>query len=340
MVLSPSLLCIKSRLVRAAGPLGLYQLAWSMSRQRPRIFMYHRFAEQDTAHRLGRESFRAQIRLIKRCCRIVTMGELAEILRERPEEAGRLAVITVDDGYRDFHDHAWPVLRGEGVPATFYPVTGFLDRDVWLWPDLAQFALDHTQRQTVRSADLGLNGEASYDLNELVAQRAAWQALIDTAIDLPDADKWTFLRDLLAGLGVSWPHTIPEEYAPVNWDELRAMAKAGIEIGAHTHTHCRLPRVEAPQLSTELDEPRLRLESEVQRPVVSLCYPNGSPQDYDSQIIAAAEKAGYRSAVTSYFDGKLGDMYELRRHGAGPDMFQFRKCLWGVEDLAYRGSVG
>ena len=136
---------LKSRLVRAAGPMGLYQLAWRLSRQRPRIFMYHRFAEQDTTHKLGRETFRAQIKLIKRCCRIVTMGELAEILRDRPEAAAELAVITVDDGYRDFHDHAWPVLREEGVPATFFPVTGFLDRELWLWPDLVQFALDTTQ---------------------------------------------------------------------------------------------------------------------------------------------------------------------------------------------------
>ena len=53
----------------------------------------------------------------------------------------------------------------------------------------------------------------------------------------------------LPALGVDWPEAIPAEYAPVTWDELRAMADAGIEIGAHTHTHCRLPRVEASRAS-------------------------------------------------------------------------------------------
>ena len=77
--------------------------------------------------------------------------------------------------------------------------------------------------------------------------------MIDAAIDLPDAEKWTFLRDLLAEARCPWPEAIPEDYAPVTWDELRAMAGSGIEIGAHTHTHCRLPRVSAAQLPDELD---------------------------------------------------------------------------------------
>lgn len=339
MALPRPLVKLKSRLVRAAGPLGLYQLSWRLSRTRPRIFMYHRFAERDTLHRIGRETFRTQIRMIKRCCRIVTMGELAEVLRDQPDAAGGLAVITVDDGYHDFHDHAWPVLREEGASATFFPVTGFLDREVWLWPDLVQFALEGATQLTVSSEDLGLDGEAHYVLDAPASRRTAWQALIDKAIDLPDAQKWTFLQDLLARLNIPWPASITEEYRPVTWDELRAMASGGIEIGAHTHTHCRLPRVAETQLQTELTGSRTRLESELQRPVISLCYPNGSPADYNAEVIAAAERAGYRSAVTSFFDGQIGGMYEFRRHGAGPDMFQFRKCLWGVEDLGRRGSA-
>ena len=330
----------KSRVVRAAGPLGLYRLAWQLSHARPRIFMFHRFAATDTGHRLGRETFRRQLRLISQACRIVTMRELAEVLRDSPQDAARLAVITVDDGYRDFHDHAWPVLREEGVPATFFPVTGFLDHELWLWPDLVQHGLDRTPLRTVWGIDLGLEDQRAYALDVPAERQAAWQALIDAAIDLPDEEKWTFLRRLLESLGVDWPDTIPEVYAPVTWDELRAMAGAGIEIGAHTRTHCRLPRVSAAQLFDELAGAKVRLEAQLDRPVVSLCYPNGSARDYDATVMAAAEEAGYQSAVTSFFDGQIGGPYELRRHGAGPDMFQFRKCLWGVEDLARRVARG
>jgi len=326
----------KSRLVRAAGPLGLYALAWRLTHRRPRIFMYHRFAATDTGHKLGRETFRAQVRMLRKRCRIVTMGELAEVLRTDPTAAGGLAVITVDDGYRDFHDHAWPVLREEGVPATFFPVAGFIDGEVWLWPDLVENALFHAGVRRVRPGDLCLEGAGEWNLADTVDNRAAWQAVIDHAIDLPDVDKWAYLRALYDRLDLAWPGAVPEDYAPVTWDQLRTLAAAGIEIGAHTKTHCRLTRVDDAQLVDELGGAKQRLEEVLDRPVMSLCYPNGAPADYDARVIQACERAGYHSAVVAHFDGMQGGIFDLRRHGTGTDIYQFEKSLAGVEDLSRR----
>ena len=326
----------KRGMVQVAGPLGLYATAWRLTRRRPRIFMYHRFADVDTGHCPGRETFRAQLRLLKKHCRVVTMGELAEVLRQDPQAAAGLVVVTVDDGYRDFHEHAWPVLKEEGVPATFFPVTGFLDGETWLWPDLVEHALAQVTGRKVEAGDLGLPGGGAWSLQDPVENRAAWQAVINHAIDLPDEAKWTFLRALYGRLALSWPNNVPTQYAPVSWDQLREMADAGIEIGAHTRTHCRLTRVDDQQLVAELAGARERLEEQLGRPVVSLCYPNGAPDDFDARVMQAAERAGYRSAVAAYFDGRQGGLYDLRRHGAGVDMELFRKHLCGVEDLSAR----
>jgi peptidoglycan/xylan/chitin deacetylase (PgdA/CDA1 family) len=327
----------KTGLVRAAGPLGLYAAAWRVTKHRPRIFMYHRFAAVDTGHRLGRETFRAQLRMIRERCSVVTMAELAGILREAPERATRLAVITVDDGYRDFHDHAWPVLREENIPATFFPCTGFVDGEVWLWPDLVEQALARTENGHISASGLGLSGpQRNWSLRNPDDKRAVWQALIDHAIDLPDKDKWIFLRDLHERLSLDWPTRVPDDYSPVTWEQLRTMAKGGVEIGAHTRTHCRLTRVNAAQLDDELAGAKARIEHEISREVVSLCYPNGAPADYDSRVMAAAEASGYRSAVTAHFDGVQGGLYDLRRHGIGADMYGFRKSLCGVDELSRR----
>jgi peptidoglycan/xylan/chitin deacetylase (PgdA/CDA1 family) len=47
-------------------------------------------------------------------------------LLDRPVHT-RYACITFDDGYRDFLDHALPVLEDLGVPATVFAVSGILD---------------------------------------------------------------------------------------------------------------------------------------------------------------------------------------------------------------------
>jgi biofilm PGA synthesis lipoprotein PgaB len=57
-----------------------------------------------------------------------TFLPLAEVLahREHPERLpGRVLVLTFDDGYRSALELALPILRAEGVPATFAPITSF-----------------------------------------------------------------------------------------------------------------------------------------------------------------------------------------------------------------------
>jgi len=44
-------------------------------------------------------------------------------------EARQNVVITFDDGHRDYHDVAWPILKKFGYPATMFLPTGFVDNE-------------------------------------------------------------------------------------------------------------------------------------------------------------------------------------------------------------------
>ena len=50
-------------------------------------------------------------------------------------------VVTLDDGYLGNYRYAWPIFCEEGVPATIFLCTGFLDGSE-LWFDLAERCLD------------------------------------------------------------------------------------------------------------------------------------------------------------------------------------------------------
>src|SRR5438445_2821483 len=43
-------------------------------------------------------------------------------------DSSRFVVLTFDDGYRDFSDHALPVLRRLSAPFTIYVTPGFIER--------------------------------------------------------------------------------------------------------------------------------------------------------------------------------------------------------------------
>jgi peptidoglycan/xylan/chitin deacetylase (PgdA/CDA1 family) len=84
------------------------------------------------------------------------------------------------------------------------------------------------------------------------------------------------------------------ELTPMTWDDLRALAGAGWEIGAHTCSHPRLPEVDPDRLRHELAESRAVCEREMGQPCRSIAYPFGHADD---RVRAATAAAGYEVAA-------------------------------------------
>jgi peptidoglycan/xylan/chitin deacetylase (PgdA/CDA1 family) len=100
------------------------------------------------------------------------------------------------------------------------------------------------------------------------------------------------------------------ELATMNWNELRAVAERGIEIGSHTLTHPHLPELSDAELARELRESRSQLEDELGRPCRYLAYPYG---DTDDRVGAAAQRAGYDAAFG--LSPRASSRYALPRVG-------------------------
>jgi peptidoglycan/xylan/chitin deacetylase (PgdA/CDA1 family) len=83
----------------------------------------------------------------------------------------------------------------------------------------------------------------------------------------------------------------------------------GIEIGSHTNAHADLSKATPDEAYRELASSRQALEDLLGRPVTTVAYPYGH---YSAACPAAAERAGYRSAVTSDGRGSWRP-FELRR---------------------------
>ncbi|HYR26663.1 MAG TPA: polysaccharide deacetylase family protein, partial [Aquabacterium sp.] len=54
--------------------------------------------------------------------------------------APRSVVLTFDDGYQDFHDHAWPALQEYGFPATVFLISGLIGQPARWQTDFERIA--------------------------------------------------------------------------------------------------------------------------------------------------------------------------------------------------------
>jgi peptidoglycan/xylan/chitin deacetylase (PgdA/CDA1 family) len=81
------------------------------------------------------------------------------------------------------------------------------------------------------------------------------------------------------------------ELTALSWSELRDLAGAGWEVGAHSCSHPRLTRLQDDAaLRHELEQSRATCERELRRPCRSAAYPFG---DANARVREAAEAAGY-----------------------------------------------
>jgi peptidoglycan/xylan/chitin deacetylase (PgdA/CDA1 family) len=182
------------------------------------------------------------------------------------------------------------------------------------WPASLAVSANQLRGQLERLVARGYRGVT---FSEAVAGDSNGRTL---AVTFDDAYRSTLLaQPILAELGLPGTVFVPTAYVgsttPMSWDgidqwvsgphgsellcmdaaELRALADAGWEIGAHTRSHPHLTTLVDDALASELSGPRERLEQLIGRPCSSLAYPYG---DFDDRVVAAARVAGYSAACT------------------------------------------
>ncbi len=92
------------------------------------VLTYHNFSRKKAAKMIVPEArFEAQMKHLKENgFQTVTLGELCDFIELKVPLPPKAVVITVDDGWRMFHDIAYPILKKYGFRATLFLYTDFV----------------------------------------------------------------------------------------------------------------------------------------------------------------------------------------------------------------------
>jgi peptidoglycan/xylan/chitin deacetylase (PgdA/CDA1 family) len=297
------------------------------------ILTYHRFSAASVRGALPAAAFGEQLEYLRAHYTIVPLSAVERHLAHGEPLPRAPVVITIDDGYDDAYEVAFPLLRRHDAPATLFAATDFVDRKDWLWPDKTRFLVSRTAA-----------GRLSIDVAGRVieAKLAGADSRLDAADRLnaalkllPDEEKDDALADLATRLRVTLPRSFPADCRPLTWSQAREMAASGVEIGSHTVTHPILPWLPGDRVARELRQSRRRLEEALDREVTSFCYPNG---DYNARVRDEAARAGYRVAVTTEagLNDRASDPLALRRIHTDRDLTHFIQATSGFDALKQR----
>ncbi|MGP4843267.1 polysaccharide deacetylase family protein [Marinobacter sp. 1Y8] len=321
----------QSDIIAFLGPFGLFRFAKYLTRKEPKLLMYHRFSDAPRDGFTSARAFEEQVAHIKKYYVPLTVSDIAKYIFDGKEMPSNVVAITIDDGYDDFYNVAWPILKKYEVPATFYVTTGFIDGDLWLWPDKVKWLLERAPKGICPASCFNIKvGKENYST-------VMFDVIARHLLSLPDAQKHSAIDSASRGCGLELPRLAPKGFEPCGWVQLETLQNGGVEIGGHTYSHPSLGRVELQQAKNEVIGCRDRLQSKLGTRVRSFCYPNGMPSDYSRELEALVAKSGFSAAVVAYSDSQgTRNRYALRRHSSGEGRFQFDKSVSGVELIGHR----
>lgn len=298
----------RDALARALDVTGVLGALMRLGRARPwmSLLTYHRVLPAEPAPDFPFDGevvdattaqFDAQVAMLKRHFRLVGVDELCQFTDgKRPP--GNLCCITFDDGYRDNHDHALPILRKHGVRATFFVATTYISERRIFWWDQIAYIVKKSPRARIA---VEYPKPIAVELGPL-PRREAIGALVrpvkdEVALDLP-----RYLEALARAADVEWNEAVARRLGDeqlMTWDQVRALKAAGMDVQSHTRTHRVLHTLPPDELRGELEGSRLDLERELGAPCRAIAYPTGVPIVDDARLLQAVRDAGYAIGVTN-----------------------------------------
>ena len=319
------------KLLARAGAFAPFRAA---NRGRVLILTYHRFSRGRDPLATPAADFDAHLEYLKEHYTPVPLSRVAEHYAGARELPARAACVTIDDGFADAYDIAFPLLQRHGVPATLFVITDFLDGRAWMWTDKLRHVALATSAERL-SAEVG---GRSFEL-KLAGRDSRLDAagrLNSELKRLAPGEREEVIGRIATAHGVELPARPPVEFGPITWEQARALDAGGVEIGSHTVSHPILTTTDDAQLEAELRDSRARLEAELGRRVELFCYPNGA---CDERVRRETARAGYACAVTTepgLNERRGADPLTLRRVPAETDLPHFVQSTSGFEQWKNR----
>jgi len=204
------------------------------------------------------------------------------------------AVFTLDDGYKDNRDFAYPIFKKHNAPFTIYIPTAYADGHGELW----WLALEEALRRLPR-AEVSLDGiTRTYSLASDAEKNSAFHDIYWNLRKMPEAEARAIVRALAATAGFDMARQCRD--LVMSWDEIRALASDPlVTIAAHTTNHFALAKLSAESSRREIADSVVRVSKELGKSIRHFSYPYGDEGSAKDREFEIARELGLETAVTT-----------------------------------------
>jgi peptidoglycan/xylan/chitin deacetylase (PgdA/CDA1 family) len=273
------------------------------------VLLYHRVLSEPDDLSPGETSaaqFDAQMSILSRVFRVLPLDDALAHLNEGTLPSRALCV-TFDDGYLDNIEVALPILQRHGLSATFYIASGLIDGGRMMHDTV----IESVRRFPSQGVDLEWMGLGMRGAGDVASRLALIDEIVRKIKYLPFEGRSETCHRLATLVEGALPNDLM-----MSSDQVRALDRAGMRIGAHTHEHPILSKLDSAQARAQIIKSRDVLADIVGSPPALFAYPNGKPGlDYTAEHVAMVREAGFTSAASVAFGtaSRSSDPFQIPR---------------------------
>ena len=278
---------LRPLLRRTAYRTGALSLARRRVRDALTVVMFHRvmdpadpdFALADPVYTVSTPLFAQLLHFFRDHYAVVDLRHVLDSIEGKRALPRHALLITFDDGWADNLRHAAPLLKQQGLPAVIFVAAEAVQDEGLTWWQEEVFAVSRTGRLAAWLSEI--SERAQFDGADAVG-------VVTRLAVMDEAARGRLLAKL--------PRERYQSRMMMNGEELRELARFGVDVGLHGYLH--VPLTDVADVGDELERTRAALAMMTDGKAVpsALGCPHGR---YDERVLSAAREVGVKAVFTS-----------------------------------------
>lgn len=267
------------------------------------VFMLHRVCERINGHLPNNEYLKVSPKFLEKVIlkyrkagfSFLSLDQLYDVISNNKKIDNHFVCFTMDDGYLDNYENAYPIFKKYNIPFAIFVATDFPDKKAVLWWYVIEELI-------LNSAEIHLSDGSKYICKTFQEKWDTFRYIREKVLLLNQTHLINDLNLLFADYKLDWYS--PIQNLSMNWQQIKILTKEPLcTIGSHTVSHVALNKLSIEELDSEILNGVHIIKSHTGYKPAYFAYPYGSPKENGEREFHYIRNSDIRMAFIS--DGGL-----------------------------------
>ncbi len=264
------------------------------------VIMLHRVSKRVDGHLPNNEHLKVSpdflekviIKYKKAGFLFLSLDQLYNVIIDRSNITKPFVCFTMDDGYLDNFEIAYPIFKKYHIPFAVFVATDFPDKKAILW----WYVLEEL---ILNTTEIKLSDGSKYTCRTFQEKWDTFRYLRERILLLNQNNLINELNELFTNYQLDW--LAPIQNLSMNWEHVKSLTQEPLcTIGGHTVTHVALNKLSMENLDSEIMNGIDIIKSHTGYEPVYFAYPYGSEKENGEREYNYIKNSNIKMAFISY----------------------------------------